>query len=197
MNKCEKYEKILPLYIDGDLTESEMKDMEDHIEKCLSCSAALDQYLELERSLAGLRSDLPDPSRLAASVIKRLKLKNKRFHISSIFRTSVLSPALTTAAAIAALIFHRELEVILRLLSSRYASQMEHLVQTGSESAVKNLSVSLTEYCNSMAGFVEALGSFFLRAGEIDQWSIISISASMTLIILLWVIHLTKRILQD
>ena len=197
MNECEKYEKILPLYIDGDLNESEIKDLEIHIKTCLSCSDALNQYLELERSLVGLSSGLPDPSVMAASVIERLKLKKKRFHISSLFRFRVLAPTLAAVAALAALIFRGELEIIQRLFSSKYTLLAEGLAHRGSGAAGKTLSVSLTGYCDTMTGFAEALGSFFLRTGEIDQWTVISISASMTLFILLWVTHLTKRILEN
>ena len=197
MNNCEKYEKVLPLYIDGELNESESKALEDHIENCLSCSEALDQYLELEKSLVGLSSGLPEPSRLAAAVIERLNLKKNGFDISSIFRFRVLAPTLAAVTAIATLIFYGDLEIIQRLFSSKYISVTEELLNRGSASATKTLSVSLAGYCDTMTGLAESLGSFFLRTGEIDQWTVISISTSITLFILLWITRLTKRILED
>ncbi|MBN2185297.1 MAG: zf-HC2 domain-containing protein [Candidatus Krumholzibacteriota bacterium] len=197
LHDCEKYEKALLLYLDGDLNESEIKDLEGHIENCLSCSKALDQYLELEKSLAGLAGGLPEPARLADAVIERLNLKKRRFEISSIFRFRILAPAMAAVLTAAAFIFHGEIGTIQSLFSSKYTSLMEDLLSKGSASAAETLSISLAGYCNTMTDLAESLGSLFLKTGNIDRWTVISISTSMTLLILLWVTHLTRRILED
>ncbi len=201
MNDCEKYEVLLPVYIDGELDEADSRALEDHLEACPFCSEALARYTELEDSLVSLKNDLPDPSRLADAVVRRLKdvlkPKKKRSAVSFILRARVLAPALTTAAVIASFIFQDRLGSLIHSFASGYSSTLETLLERAGESASVNLSFYFAVYCDAVSRFTESTGAFFLRAGEIDQWTIFSISASFSLFILLWMIRMTRRILED
>jgi len=197
MNNCEKYEKIIPLYLDQDLSRSESEELEKHIDGCPWCARTLEQHILLESSLLELKDELPQPSFVSESVLKRLNIKKHRFIFSSIFRVPVLIPVSMVISAIAVIFFQKELTLIIDSFSLKYNSFIDSFSATGTESIARQFSGTLTDYCGSVAGFIESLGMVFLRIGEIDLISLISISTGMTLIIILWFTHLTKQILQD
>ncbi|MBN2071952.1 MAG: zf-HC2 domain-containing protein [Candidatus Krumholzibacteriota bacterium] len=197
MDDCRKFEEILPRYIDGDLSVSETKAVKDHIGTCESCAMALGRYIELESSLEALSGELPDLSVISSSVLDRLNIGKKKASLSAIFRLPFLMPALIALSATAVSIFRRDVESVLLRLSSEYASLVDRLTGNGIESITASLSAALARYCSAVTKFIEDTGSLVMRSGEMDQTLIISISALMSLTIVVVFFRMTKMILQD
>jgi anti-sigma factor RsiW len=75
---CEKFEELLPLYVEGDLPEEERSRVDEHVASCARCRESLAFYTELETSLTSLRDLQPSPVRTAAAVSDRLGLRQLR-----------------------------------------------------------------------------------------------------------------------
>jgi predicted anti-sigma-YlaC factor YlaD len=93
---CEKFEDLLPLYVEGDLPAEERSRVDEHISSCARCRESLAFYSELETSLASLRDLRPSPVRTAAAVSERLGLRPRR-HAR---RSFVNVPAIVSAGFI-------------------------------------------------------------------------------------------------
>jgi predicted anti-sigma-YlaC factor YlaD len=93
---CEKFEDLLPLYVEGDLPAEERNHVDEHVASCARCRESLAFYSELETSLSSLRDLRPSPVRTAAAVSERLGLRPRR-HAR---RSFVNVPAIVSAGFI-------------------------------------------------------------------------------------------------
>lgn len=75
---CEKFEDLLPLYVEGDLPAEERSRVDEHVASCARCRESLSFYSELETSLSSLRDLRPSPARTAVAVSERLGLRPRR-----------------------------------------------------------------------------------------------------------------------
>jgi hypothetical protein len=66
---CEKYEELISGQLDGELTESERRELETHLRDCPACRALSDTYLEISSALA---EDAVVPEGFAQGVMARL-----------------------------------------------------------------------------------------------------------------------------
>ncbi|MBQ7378753.1 MAG: zf-HC2 domain-containing protein, partial [Clostridia bacterium] len=60
MDRCEKIEKLLAAYADGELNESQKALVEQHVAHCPHCAALLDEYLALNDALASCTVKAPE-----------------------------------------------------------------------------------------------------------------------------------------
>ncbi len=74
---CESIEKLLPLYVEGDLSSGERREVDEHVASCESCCSSLRFYEELEASLLSLGDARPSPARAAAAVSGSLGLRSR------------------------------------------------------------------------------------------------------------------------
>jgi predicted anti-sigma-YlaC factor YlaD len=93
---CEKFEDLLPLYVEGDLPAEERSRVDEHVASCARCRESLAFYSELETSLTSLRSLRPSHVRTAAAVSDRLGLRPRR----RARRSFVNVPAIVSAGVI-------------------------------------------------------------------------------------------------
>lgn len=93
---CDKFEDLLPLYIEGDLPAEERSRVDEHLAACAGCRESLAFYSELETSLSALRDLRPSPSRTAVAVTERLGLRPRRYAR----KTFVNVPAMVSAGFI-------------------------------------------------------------------------------------------------
>ncbi|MDR3277673.1 MAG: zf-HC2 domain-containing protein [Oscillospiraceae bacterium] len=66
---CEKYEELISGQLDGELTESERRELEAHLRDCPACRALSDTYLEIS---SALEEDAIVPEGFAEGVMARL-----------------------------------------------------------------------------------------------------------------------------
>ena len=57
MAECEKYQELISLYIDGNITESELTELRRHTDSCSECAGLLSVYEEV----SGLMAEEQDP----------------------------------------------------------------------------------------------------------------------------------------
>ena len=70
MNNCADFSELLSAYIDDELTESDRRRVEEHLDTCESCSALLVLYREI--SLAVVESEVPAPEALHKNVMDKI-----------------------------------------------------------------------------------------------------------------------------
>ena len=99
--ECDRFEELLPLYIDGDISDIETAEVREHLSGCELCSGALETFRSLEASLSEMPGILPDPRSVSARVTESLGLKRRRKLAPVFSRMSLVwSFAVTTAALI-------------------------------------------------------------------------------------------------
>jgi hypothetical protein len=70
---CGLIEDLLPLYIEGDISEDTKEIVEKHLKDCKSCSALVHDYTNDEPNLENLKEDLPQADTFK-SLVKKLKV---------------------------------------------------------------------------------------------------------------------------
>ena len=74
---CDRIEKLLPRYHEGDLSDTERSMAAAHIASCARCREASAVFAELERALTARRDELPRSGEIAEAVIARLALPRR------------------------------------------------------------------------------------------------------------------------
>ena len=100
MNKCEEYLKLISAYADGELTESEIHRVEEHLTACENCSAILELYRGISDTIA--ESCVPAPDSLCGSVMEKVIRNRKRVTTTDLKRRKVIRIALTRFLPVAA-----------------------------------------------------------------------------------------------
>lgn len=80
---CEQLEDLLPLYVDGDASEVEERQIEEHLDRCPDCVATLN-YLRRADALVGAwpvvpREMQPRLAQIDAQVLPRIQRRRSRF----------------------------------------------------------------------------------------------------------------------
>lgn len=70
MKACSGYQELISAYVDGELTESDKKNLETHLNNCESCSALLALYREIPNAVA--ESAVPAPDMLCSGVMAKI-----------------------------------------------------------------------------------------------------------------------------
>ena len=70
MEKCVEYLELISAYADGELTETEKRRVETHLEACENCSAILELYREI--SVAAVEASVPAPDALRNGVMGQI-----------------------------------------------------------------------------------------------------------------------------
>lgn len=73
---CDKYLELLSARLDGELTESEERELEAHLESCPACRAAGAQLAALRSAFSELE-ELPAPEEFTRDVMDRVRETNK------------------------------------------------------------------------------------------------------------------------
>jgi anti-sigma factor RsiW len=60
MNRCDEYLENLSAYLDSELPENSIKDIEEHLNKCEKCSEELSILKTIVSALNELEEELPD-----------------------------------------------------------------------------------------------------------------------------------------
>jgi anti-sigma factor RsiW len=75
---CEKFEELLPLYVEGELAGEDRHRLDDHLAVCGACRESLALYREIESFLVSHRELRPSAARTGAAVMDRLRLGRER-----------------------------------------------------------------------------------------------------------------------
>ena len=70
---CEMIEDLIPLYIEGDVSDATKKIVEEHIKDCKNCSTLAGEYSNDELKLLDFKEDLPKSNTFKKSM-KKLKM---------------------------------------------------------------------------------------------------------------------------
>ena len=82
MTRCEEYLELISAYVDGELSESEKLDVEEHVGGCGECSAILEMYREM--SLAAKETVVPAPAELLEGVMSEIGGTKQRHRASAL-----------------------------------------------------------------------------------------------------------------
>lgn len=100
--KCERVEELLIDYLEGEIEPSENRLVENHLQKCHSCSAKFSEFKEIRSAFQS--EILPEPSRKVLETLtikaKQDLSKEKISFWKKWFYSPVLIPTLTTALAL-------------------------------------------------------------------------------------------------
>ncbi len=89
--KCEEIEKLLPSFVEGQITKEERRAIESHLSECAGCRESHRRYIFLEESLSALKDTLPSSQAVADSVMKRLNLRKRRFQFARLLNISTVT----------------------------------------------------------------------------------------------------------
>lgn len=195
--ECNGIEELIPLYIDGDLTGEEMRDIRSHIGTCAACSASFGKYMLIEESLAGLREDLPDTSAVYGAVASRLGLGRRRPDVSAIRRLPAASTFLLLVIAAASLAGRNLISRASIEISSRYGRFADTVLADALSSLSSFFDRLASGYNSAAARIAEAIGSWTLAISDLDPLLLLSIYSGMILLMILSFGMLIRRILQD
>lgn len=187
----------MPLHIDNDLSESEARELEEHLGICNRCASSLNEFLALEESLTTLKDDLPDPIIISAAVMNRLSPGRKGFRFLPLFRFPVFMPVVLIFSAVVTFILHKQISRFLHVEASSYSAFIDRFAG----SAVRYLNTGFSgipaKYFGTLTKPFETIGSLIMKIGDIDPWMLASISSGMTLIVILSFFQIIRNILQD
>ncbi len=103
MNPCERYQQLIPAYVDGETTAEEKAILEAHLKHCAECRAVESRVRRLRRLLQSLPAVSTSPE-FGAILRARIRLENRNAgHIIPSFPTWRV-PAFGLAAVAAALL---------------------------------------------------------------------------------------------
>ena len=96
---CREAEKIIPLYLDGEFSGSDTKELEEHINRCSRCKIILKEEEELKKAVASLKMKRA-PVSLRNKIESRLDFVDRKTAVFSFFKTSfvVTSTALAVVS---------------------------------------------------------------------------------------------------
>jgi hypothetical protein len=86
---CGLIEDLIPLYIEGDISEDTKEIVENHLKDCKSCSALVHEYSNVEPNLDNLKEDLPQADTFK-SWMKKLKIWGIITAVTAIFAAIVI-----------------------------------------------------------------------------------------------------------
>lgn len=69
---CEKYENLIPLYLDGELTEVQVNSLRQHLEGCPKCREQLNALQYMQSMLGKDDESLKAPAKMKARIYARL-----------------------------------------------------------------------------------------------------------------------------
>jgi len=75
---CDRIEKLLSRYCEGDLPEAERIEAADHISRCDRCREAHAAFMALETALIARRDEVPVPTAMADAVLAKLAAGRRR-----------------------------------------------------------------------------------------------------------------------
>ena len=101
---CERYEELIALHVEGDLSPAESARVEAHLAGCASCAAFAGELRESQRALKELAQEELDPAALAA-VRRRVGLALDAGGASRPARRPAALWALAAAAGVAVVAF--------------------------------------------------------------------------------------------
>jgi len=100
--KCERVEELLIDYLEGEIEPAENRLVENHLQKCHSCSAKFSEFKEIRGAFQS--EILPQPSQKVLETLtikaKQDLSKEKISFWKKWFYSPVLIPTLTTALAL-------------------------------------------------------------------------------------------------
>lgn len=85
---CKLIEGLIPLYIDGDISEDNKKIVEMHLKECKNCSTLVQEYSNYDIKLDAFKDDLPQ----ANNFIKWIK-KNKNMEFDYYCWSDICCPS--------------------------------------------------------------------------------------------------------
>jgi anti-sigma factor RsiW len=109
MMKDGHIEEMLPLYIEGELSDDEKRAVDEHLSSCADCREAMDLYTSLEKALVSFKKERPSPRRTFDAISGRLPLEPAFSPLSLIRSPVVLGTAAVTLIAIVTIIFHQQM----------------------------------------------------------------------------------------
>jgi len=92
--RCEEIEKLLPNYVNGDISTSQKRLIEEHLSRCTRCRKALAAYNEAKQYLASLE-DSPVPPESTQATMTKVKTATTKSRSQQWLR-----PALAAGAAV-------------------------------------------------------------------------------------------------
>ena len=100
---CKKFRLMADEYIEGELTDAEMRDLEAHIAECEECRKELEELRALKEALRSAKEEVPEGlhSRIMQAVASESKAKPRRK--TAFFRSAAISAACVMLCLSAAL----------------------------------------------------------------------------------------------
>lgn len=97
MTMCDKYPELISAYVDGELSEGEITELEAHLENCDSCRSALEAYREISLEIAeGLEEP---PENFTEQVMEKVNVSYRKR------QKGIITRWIGIAACIAVVIF--------------------------------------------------------------------------------------------
>ena len=110
---CDRYEHMLPAFLEGDLTREDESVLNAHLSTCASCQESLAEYRELEDVLVARRDEVPSHEQFLQGVFASspapVSAANPALHRARVIMDAVFSvPGLAAvfSVVIAAMCFH-------------------------------------------------------------------------------------------
>jgi predicted anti-sigma-YlaC factor YlaD len=129
--KCNEIEKLMPRYVEGDLSEAERRSVESHLASCTACHECLEAFTALEQSLVGLKTAVPRWKTVEARFLREAGFGRRQSIPRLIFTTPVMAGLSFVALGFAFIFRGNTILSALQGLLSRFAFSLSNLERVG------------------------------------------------------------------
>jgi len=125
---CSEAEDLLSRYVEGDLSPEQRRLVANHLETCAHCRDSHAIYAHLERSLEGLKIELPSPEIVARGVMSRAGsgARRRRFSPAAIWSFPVMANFMIVLAVVILYTYREGAAKCASAIGSGYMHAMEH-----------------------------------------------------------------------
>ena len=85
MENCETYLEWISAHLDGQLSDEEERELEEHLDQCPTCRAIEERLAALHDSFQGLE-DIPAPEGFTQGVMDRVRAEQSRPKVVPLFK---------------------------------------------------------------------------------------------------------------
>jgi predicted anti-sigma-YlaC factor YlaD len=128
---CRETEDLLPRYVEGDLSPGEEQLVRIHLETCARCRQSYAVFARLEQALKGLKGELPPPSLVTETVMRRVRgsAGRRRFSPATIWSFPAVASFLLVMATIIILTYRESVSKLAEAVGSGYIGAMERFAE--------------------------------------------------------------------
>ncbi len=109
---CERIESLLPVYVEKDLPDAELEEIEAHLEACAACRESLAGFAMLEEALLARREEVPSAKSIYNAVFAVTGCSRLKRVLDAIYSLPFLCSASFFITGVILFVYRRHIETL-------------------------------------------------------------------------------------